>query len=1348
MAENNKTEDIKIENTLSVLAYPTGKLPDYSNYLLGRYNFWHNGIHIKSETAVKSVYDAQIVAYRLIKNYKHRNFDIDNAKFPSNYFSQIWESTKYKDINKLFTKDEYGFYKLKENPTEQEKEKAYKFINKLYSNSFMLLRHEINNCNNKQITFYSLYNHLKPFSRMTVEQKLNLFFYYSKAEITINKIPYSAYCKFFDISQQKDVLLPAELPLSKDDNTKAYIKWEINKNTYEALIDPKLIRSLKDHYEIKRPGNDKNTNLTNKSDYVSSKSVLVLFDSKNKADRLAKHYLYFQVYDVRDKILEIQSTDLVSWFDDKDDVGLRVRYNNEYLFMYPTNKKEIKEAYKLLNLMEIHKNRDLKVPVSIFCSIEHGIIMKIFFYNGKDRFYFKAPKTHTVVTVKYESNYIQLQKVDLIGDKSRNTVISPYNIIPCETKVKVTSNYTAKFDGKEYHGFIESQYVDNNQMKIKKAHMHEGGGLKWIWKNDCMLVYDAGDIEKRKVIDTIKNNGVLELSDKKELLRFKTNSAGKENELFPQFEKGINVNYKKHVQDAHINSQFNGFIYLSFQNNSGMDYEIEKNKKDFILNMSKWLLSVDEEGRDLVTKNFSVVTVSLNKDKEYKIDDKINYPVKKNVKKGDVIGYTGYSIADENDKTRNSNEDATTMHFEIFTSDTQFMDFKGFKNKDDIEEIKLPCYCKINSECTVYQGKIITICDSSLNNVEKPLGDTILVKGNKKNLPASELFETFSKYENICYEEIERGFLTEGQYYSLIKPVARIIYMNDNEYFRRSEIEWDNNYYYVKGNKEVQVYNGKNEPVEGRKIQLYKDFPYLEPTHYSSYEESIKSDKTISIISPGAFNLPNNDKSLNEKDFYLRRPEFYLDKITTTTDSVYIKTSDLDSYEYRDKSDKDDSKRFYFFYNDKKLEKDKITSKPSSTHWDTEDQEYDVITLKNDDNKKYKFCYEFMHEYNSLNKKHKAQKTWCKIKSDSGTEYWVNKEDFDFTSKDGSKIGLVYYDNWKDFFYEIEPKNYGEFKCDDGKKESFINDYNFNELGIKKVEEIPASSKRIRKFFYQAESEWSDNQKITDEYVNLSPIQKKETTEYRKDLAFFTDEFIRKLSALKLRKKNYYYNPVAFLNHMDKVATPAEFNPYENNTDNLPTICSPVTYCDGKDNPGFAPISLTKTNYEANGVYYAKITGHFNDDYGSYYHEGTDFSGAVGTPVHSFISGKVMMMKNQGTKHYGLSVLIKKDEKEDGKNIYYLLGHLSEYAPQLTINSQVYPGMVVGKVGNTGNCRTNGHALTPQERGQGLGSHLHLSLYKTESRYTALYNDKEDNFITKGGILYNPFDHKEGRKYK
>ncbi|MCR5435797.1 MAG: hypothetical protein K6E97_01890 [Treponema sp.] len=234
-----------------------------------------------------------------------------------------------------------------------------------------------------------------------------------------------------------------------------------------------------------------------------------------------------------------------------------------------------------------------------------------------------------------------------------------------------------------------------------------------------------------------------------------------------------------------------------------------------------------------------------------------------------------------------------------------------------------------------------------------------------------------------------------------------------------------------------------------------------------------------------------------------------------------------------------------------------------------------------------------MHEYDNLGEKHKTLKTWCKIKADAGTEYWVNKDDFDFKSKDGSKIGLVYYDKWEDFFCEINPSKYGEFKCNDEK--AFIKDYSLEEFEINTAQDIPARSKTLKKFYYKAESEWSDNQKITDEYVNLSPSQEKETTEYRKDLAFFTDDFLSKLSNFKLSKKNYYFNPIAFLHHLDKVATPAEFNPYEGKppvTINANSFINQTRTQILKDNPGFAPYNtnLSQNGYEYNKLKYAYIT--------------------------------------------------------------------------------------------------------------------------------------------------------------
>ena len=284
------------------------------------------------------------------------------------------------------------------------------------------------------------------------------------------------------------------------------------------------------------------------------------------------------------------------------------------------------------------------------------------------------------------------------------------------------------------------------------------------------------------------------------------------------------------------------------------------------------------------------------------------------------------------------------------------------------------------------------------------------------------------------------------------------------------------------------------------------------------------------------------------------------------------------------------------------------------------------------------------------------------------------------------------------------------------------------------------------KRLFNCEKIEKDYREITNAVLNES-IKNKLIKESEK-----SDIWEKGLSKVFKKNNFYFVNPIYFLNHLENAGL-LEFNPYEKNTDNLQTCVEPITYCSGKDNPGFAPISYKKTNYKYNGIYYARITGHFNDWYGSYYHEGVDFEGSVGTPIHSFIYGKVVMMKNQKNEHYGLSVLIKKDEKEDGKSIYYLLGHLSEYASDLKIGSIVYPGKVIGTVGNSGNCYTNNHKITSEERAEGNGSHLHLSFYKTEKPISKLFVN--DNFITYymeneilESDLFNPFSHNEGRNFK
>lgn len=1383
MANENELEDIEIKNELSILSYPQKQKPNYKNFLIVKNNFWHQGVHIDSASPVVAIYDAQIIAYRFIKNYKHRVFDIENTKFPENSLVNYFGRTKYEDFNKLFIKDEYGYYKLKKNASDSDKEKAYKLLNRLYSNSFILLEHKIKNCEDNSIVFYSLYNHLKPFARMTLEQKISLSFYFCKTEFKINKIPYSAYCKFFDINEQKNILLPSELPITNDSNTKKYIQWTVNNQKYEALIDSKYVRSnFKDgHSEIKRPGNDKTNNLTKKTDYKESKNVIILYNTPNKSDRLVKYWLSFSGYDTRPGLFDISISDLTSWLNDQNLEGLGVTYDNKKVYFYPTNKKEIHEAYNKINFEKFY--RETTKPIEIFCSLEIGRNLKISLFNGRDYYYLKN-KNNSNIYLEYSSNYIPLDKVYQVQNNTSKTVTSEFSLIPCETKVTIEKMYSVEFDGKEYHGRIDNKYIDTSNMKIKKApNMYESSASNWTWKNDDILVYNSNDINNRIVIDKINQTNLIKLVNTRDLLNYKI----KEDNL-SQLDKGVNVKYKKYYNslDKWINNELSGYIYFPWQI-SRIEKEIIDDKKKFVTDINNWLSTVEEEKTDIISKNFNSFTFILSKNISFSVDDKIhtaiqNDPYKRyDLKKDDIIGYTGYSIADEDDKTKNSNEDATSLHFEIFTSDNDFMS-KYLTNKNP-EQNKAPCYCKVNSECKVYQGEIFTICDS--------ITSKLILQNQKENSKTSSFFskpikslteniiqpaiqylaknifnidinfskpEEFSKYENICYVEVQKGFLTEGQYFSILKPIAKIIPMNDDEYFRKTEIEWNGDYYAAKDNfngKEVQLYNINNEEIEGRKIKIYSCLRYIESDHKSKDEEDLANNKNIKIIGNGEFDiLDENQKLLDGEKSQLRRPAFYLEKITSLDELIYIKTSDLSDIPYRDGKD---SHRHYFFYNGQKLDKTKIVSKPTDTCWNTlEDAKvtYKEVTLTKDVTKKYEFCYEFMHEYTDLLNHKNPKQTWCKIK-DKNTEYWVNKKDFNFNSKDGDKIGIVYYDKWNNFFNEINLNNYGKFKLDVDKKQQFINELKLNKLGITKIEEIPTNSSKIKNICFKQESEWTNNNDLTNEYIKLSEIQKKEITEYRKDLAILTDEVIAKVP--KIKKENYFFNPISFLNHLDKVAGTDEFNPYIINGEfyhcrprlnqNLGT--DPEYYF--KTNLGFAT-AITKPDgykfleqlkYTINGKEYFFATLNCPYKYSFAYneykngvkqpHTGIDLPGFSdnfpNAPIISFINGTVWGIKWE--KSYGNVLLIK-----DNHNFLYLLAHLEKI--NVIEDEKITPGKIVAFAGSTG----SGGGNNPNN------VHLHLEIFNINNQKKLNILGKENESLWNSSFdrwaaRRNPLDNTE-----
>jgi murein DD-endopeptidase MepM/ murein hydrolase activator NlpD len=169
-----------------------------------------------------------------------------------------------------------------------------------------------------------------------------------------------------------------------------------------------------------------------------------------------------------------------------------------------------------------------------------------------------------------------------------------------------------------------------------------------------------------------------------------------------------------------------------------------------------------------------------------------------------------------------------------------------------------------------------------------------------------------------------------------------------------------------------------------------------------------------------------------------------------------------------------------------------------------------------------------------------------------------------------------------------------------------------------------------------------------------------------------------------------------------------------------------------ESNPGFVP-----GKYSGDKFIPCTPNGLFRERYPSknttnpYPHEGVDFDAAWGTDVFATIHGQVIYIGDQEDNHYGKHILI---SSEDG--FIFLLGHLSKV--EVSLYQNVAPKTIVAKVGNSGNCWTGGHKVTPSERDAKLGAHLHLSVYKATER-EKIWSKRDTNY-EKNQTLRNPFD--------
>lgn len=333
---------------------------------------------------------------------------------------------------------------------------------------------------------------------------------------------------------------------------------------------------------------------------------------------------------------------------------------------------------------------------------------------------------------------------------------------------------------------------------------------------------------------------------------------------------------------------------------------------------------------------------------------------------------------------------------------------------------------------------------------------------------------------------------------------------------------------------------------------------------------------------------------------------------------------------------------------------------------------------------------------------------------------YIKPEDISTEVINKKPVTKMIYDEWNKFFVQLSNdsegiQKFGKLKCSN--KKEFL-----NALGLEDIEKKTACTiinetkpEVVNNIYYFNETEWDINQ----ERINL----------LQQDSFGYEDEISDEQNAYeidKLTKTNYYFNPLTFIHHLDKVAGNDEFNPfikYNKKAD-----------YGMKDNPGFMP--------ERDFSFTQKFN---NPSTSTYSHEGVDLAvdrgncGQIG--IISGINGKVIVEGDKGNYSYGCFLVIQAREQHNGKYRYYLLGHLDRNSNHKKEGDPVYPDDIVGYVGNTGHCSTgqldkkywsaedikkgyadfkgSNHA---EFRTDGYGAHLHLQMF--------LRDDESKDFVT------------------
>ena len=186
-------ELIRCEDKLRSFSYPVDNTTEQGRkggFFLGNKDFWHNGMHFLTTDPIKAIADGEIIAYRVSESYKSKDFDIEKIEIPEILVSHAMANPYLRFLFESCFTLINGVYKLKNDPTDKDKEQALHSLGKLYSDSFVLMKHSLKNSDKKEMEFFSLYNHLTPSKNIALKEKINLFYYETTIKLK-NISPYN-----------------------------------------------------------------------------------------------------------------------------------------------------------------------------------------------------------------------------------------------------------------------------------------------------------------------------------------------------------------------------------------------------------------------------------------------------------------------------------------------------------------------------------------------------------------------------------------------------------------------------------------------------------------------------------------------------------------------------------------------------------------------------------------------------------------------------------------------------------------------------------------------------------------------------------------------------------------------------------------------------------------------------------------------------------------------------------------------------------------------------------------------------------------------------------------------------